>query len=116
MTLNTKTMLSAGLNQCRAISFKNNKYWVVSLIAFLFSIEMASATTYFTRQTGSWNVNSTWSTVAFGNATNAGTFPVAGDIVNIGGTVTITVTVASACTSITFEFASNKNNININSG
>lgn len=64
-------------------------------------------TTYYSRQTGNWNASTTWSTVAYGNATNTGTFPAAGDIVNIGGAggvdYTITVAVAAACGSITFQ-------------
>ncbi|MEQ9305923.1 MAG: hypothetical protein RJQ14_18560, partial [Marinoscillum sp.] len=61
-------------------------------------------TTFFSRQTGNWNAAATWSTVTYGNATNAsGTFPQAGDIVNIGNaTLTITVNVNAVCGSISF--------------
>jgi Secretion system C-terminal sorting domain len=72
---------------------------------------------YFTRQTGNWNVNTTWSTVTFGNATNAGTFPVAGDDANIGGNVTTTVTAAAAAGSLSFQSGTNNTNLlQINSG
>ncbi|MFM9840196.1 MAG: T9SS type A sorting domain-containing protein [Cyclobacteriaceae bacterium] len=73
---------------------------------------------YFTRQTGNWNVNTTWSTVTFGNATNAGTFPVAGDDANIGGNVTTTVTAAAAAAgSLSFQSGTNNTNLlQINSG
>lgn len=82
------------------------------------TVASTAPTTYYSRQTGNWNANTTWSTVTYGNATNNGTFPVAGDIVNIGGgNFTITVNVASACGSLSFEEnASNSPIVSINSG
>ncbi|MEM0576554.1 T9SS sorting signal type C domain-containing protein [Flavobacterium polysaccharolyticum] len=59
-------------------------------------------TTYYSRATGNWNSAGTWSTVSFASSTNAGTFPVAGDIVNIGGGFTITLTANASCASVTF--------------
>jgi hypothetical protein len=38
---------------------------------------------YYSRQSGDWNISSTWSTVACSNTTNGGTYPVAGDIAYI---------------------------------
>ncbi len=60
-------------------------------------------TTYFSRASGNWNESSTWSTVGFGSSTNAGTFPIAGDQVNIGGGFTVTVTAAAACASLSYD-------------
>ena len=72
---------------------------------------------YYTRQTGNWNVSTSWSTVTYGNATNAGTFPTVGDIAKIGGAVTITVTSNAVCAFIDYESATgNTNIITINSG
>ncbi|MBN4051534.1 hypothetical protein JYU16_01845, partial [bacterium AH-315-M05] len=65
-----------------------------AIVAFclLFSISNSFAqTTYYSRATGDWDVTSTWSTVACGNATNTGTFPVAGDSVIICNTHTVTI-------------------------
>lgn len=74
-------------------------------------------TTYYSRASGSWNANSTWSTVGFGSSTNAGTFPVAGDVVLIGGGRTVTVNVAAACASINFDAGTSvTNTITINPG
>ena len=73
--------------------------------------------TYFTRTSGNWNSGTTWSTVAFGNPTNAGSFPVAGDVVNIGGSTTITVTADAACTSLSYQSGTNNTNtVTINPG
>jgi hypothetical protein len=76
------------------------------LTLFLFFICMGSLvaqTTYYSRASGNWNAATTWSTVGYGDPTNAGTFPVGGDIVLIGGTgYTVTITgAAAACASIT---------------
>lgn len=70
----------------------------------ILTVAVKAATTYYSRQTGDWNSSNTWSTVTYGNATNAGTFPVAGDVVNIGGgDFTITVNVISACSSLSYQ-------------
>ena len=55
------------------------------------------AVTYYSATNGNWNVNATWSTVAYGNATNIGTFPKAGDIANIGNGYTITIASNVSC-------------------
>jgi Secretion system C-terminal sorting domain len=78
-------------------------------------------TTYYSFSTGNWNSNATWSTVSFISAVNTGTFPIAGDIVNIGNgtgpTRTVTVNVSSACASITFETDTDDNNtLTLNDG
>ena len=75
-------------------------------IGLLFIVNIANgATTYYSRASANWAVASTWSTVSFGG-TPASAYPVAGDIVNIGGGFTVTVDVASACASIQFGQAS----------
>lgn len=89
---------------------------VITLIFLLLSSTSAFSTTYYSRATGNWNANGTWSTVGFTSATNTGTFPVAGDVVNIGGGFTVTVNVASACASITYEAAGRSNTLTISSG
>ena len=73
---------------------------VVLLIGVIGS---AFGTVYYSRQTGNWNANATWSTVTYGGA-SAGAFPVAGDDVNIGGgNFTITVNVNSACGTLSYQ-------------
>jgi Secretion system C-terminal sorting domain len=71
---------------------------------------------YFTRQTGNWNSNTSWSTVTYGNATNAGTFPAAGDDANVGGGFTITVTAAVASSTLFYQSAASSNSVSLNSG
>jgi hypothetical protein len=83
-----------------AAANKNNTFFTAAAIGIL----NVSNRIYFSRQTGNWNAAATWSTVTFANATNTGTFPVAGDDVNIGGgNFTITVNVNSACGSIAYQ-------------
>ncbi|HRH02221.1 MAG TPA: PKD domain-containing protein [Bacteroidia bacterium] len=79
------------------------KALVLGLLFCLAFVGTTKAITYYSRATGNWNANSTWSTVSFVSATNTGTFPVAGDVVNIGGGFIVTVNVNSACSSITYE-------------
>ena len=61
------------------------------------------ATTYYAYQTGNWATNATWSTNHPADATNAGTYPVAGDTANLDdhpGAITVTVAAAAACTTL----------------
>ena len=70
---------------------------LVALAFILLSFD-ASAVTYYSRtNNGNWNVNSTWSTVAYGNATNTGTYPRPGDIANIGDGYTIYINASVGC-------------------
>ncbi len=93
-----------------------HSYWLVLLFIVANAID-SYAITYYSRANGNWNATTTWSTVSFASATNSGTFPIAGDIVNIGGGFALTVNVASACASITYESGvSRSNSINLNSG
>ncbi len=71
------------------------------LVAILLISNLAKATTYYSRTSGgNWNVNTTWSTVTYGNATNTGTFPKAGDVVNIGDGYTINISANIACATL----------------
>ncbi len=68
--------------------------------ALLFS-HFAMATTYYSRTNGgNWNVNATWSTVTYGNTTNTGTYPKAGDIANIGNGYTIYINANLSCATV----------------
>ncbi len=78
------------------------KFAGISLLAalLLFS-HITYATTYYSRTNGgNWNVNTTWSTVTYGNATNTGTYPKAGDIANIGNGYTIYINASVGCATI----------------
>jgi hypothetical protein len=78
-------------------------FGVIFLVLATFWGNLSAQTTYYSRSPGgNWNLAGTWSTVAFDNPTNTGTFPMAGDIVLIGGTgSTITITgTEAACASI----------------
>ena len=82
---------------------------LLPLLLFGFWGSLVAQTTYYSNG-GDWNQSTSWSTVAFGNVTNTGplpSYPVAGDIVNIGGGFTITVTGNEACGSITFSNLTN---------
>lgn len=82
----------------------------------ILTVATKGPTIYYSRQTGPWNSNTTWSTVTYGNATNLGTFPVAGDVVNVGGgDFIITVNVNSACASLNYqEGTGNSSTVTIN--
>lgn len=70
------------------------------LVQSFVPIEML-ATTYYSRASGNWNANGSWSTVTYGNATNTGTFPIAGDSALIDDGHTITINTTSACAVLT---------------
>lgn len=104
----------------------------IVLALVLFVASTVNAATYYSRTSGgNWNSAATWSTVAYGNATNAGTFPQAGDIANIGDGYTIYINTAINVATINvgqgvsgiLEFRSTSNftvnvsgNITINTG
>jgi hypothetical protein len=73
-----------------------------ALLLVFASMNLYAQTTYFSRSPGgNWNNAATWSTVAYDDPTNTGSFPVAGDFVFIGGTgstVTITGAIAACAT------------------
>ena len=69
-------------------------------ILLLLSVEV-EARVYYSRATGNWSNSSSWSTVAYGNATNTGTFPTSIDTAYIGNGVTIYINVSSSVYSLT---------------
>lgn len=86
---------------------KSNRFNYMRFFGFLALLlftawgSLLAQTTYYSRATGNWNSSGTWSTVAFGDPTNTGSFPVAGDIALIGGIgYTITVNADAACASV----------------
>ena len=84
-------------------SCTNKKSLKFGLLLFLLvnSFQSYSATYYSRISGGAWALNSTWSTVGYGNATNTGTFPKAGDIVFIGNGYNINIASNAACASLT---------------
>lgn len=73
---------------------------LVALAFLLMSMQSFAATYYSRTNNGNWNVNATWSTVAYGNATNTGTYPKAGDIANIGDGYTIFINASVGCATL----------------
>jgi hypothetical protein len=71
--------------------------------------------TYYSRATGSWNTNTTWSLSSGGGAVGSGIYPLAGDIVVIEGGHNVTVTADAACSTINFN-ATAATSLTINSG
>ncbi len=104
MNLAPNKPLSMLVNYLRAIRPDSVRFHALFFVLMLISGgNLLAQTTYFSRAPGgNWDAMGTWSTVGFDNATNTGTFPVAGDIVMIGGTgSTVNITgVAAACASI----------------
>ncbi|MBL0063783.1 MAG: hypothetical protein IPP38_01930 [Bacteroidetes bacterium] len=45
-------------------------------------------------------LNATWSTVGYGNATNTGTYPKAGDVANVGNGYTIYINAVVTCATL----------------
>jgi hypothetical protein len=116
---------------------RDKKSWLrsqklsISMLLLLFAGTSGYATTYFSRASGNWNANSSWSTVNYGNATNTGTFPKTGDIANIGNGHTVYINASVNCatlnvgqgTSGTIEYLSPANyfmnitgNVTVNTG
>lgn len=86
----------------RTILLPNPKTYVIALIAILGLTIQGNARTYYSRTNGGlWTVSSTWSTVTYGNATNAGTYPQRGDVVFIGDGYTVVMNMNAVCASIT---------------
>jgi hypothetical protein len=74
--------------------------FIISTALIVFSLQ-SFATTYYSRTNGgNWNVNSTWSTVTYGNATNTGTYPKIGDFAYIGDGYTININTTINCATI----------------
>ncbi len=81
---------------------------LVATTILVLSAHIADAqTTYYSRASSTdWNSASTWSTVAFDNPTNTGTFPIAGDNVFIGGSGSSVVITGAAAACATLSVAS----------
>ena len=123
ITSNTKSVMNiehkAGhkFKQIRSKSVTMVLAILILLTAVLFAKDINAATTYYARQTGNWNSNTTWSLTSGGGAVGSGVFPVAGDIVYIESSFTVTVTANAACASIIFSSkTSNSGTLSINTG
>ncbi len=73
----------------------------ITVFYLLIATTSLQATTYYSRASGNWNAATSWSTVAYGNAINTGTFPVIGDMVFVGDGHTILLTAATQCSGLT---------------
>jgi hypothetical protein len=100
-------------------SMKTQKALCIAALLWLLSLQ-TFATTYYSRVNGgNWNSNATWSTVGYGNSTNAGTYPKTGDAAYIGDGYRIYINTSVTCASITIgqgisgilEYASGANYI-----
>lgn len=73
----------------------------MAVLLLLLSFQVSHATTYYSRTNlGNWTTNATWSTVGYGNATNTGTYPKAGDVANIGNGYTIYINAVVTCATL----------------
>lgn len=73
--------------------------WIILMLMALFY--ESDAINYYSRQSGLWSVNSSWSTVGHGSFINTGTYPTKGDVVFIGDGHNISMNVNSITASIT---------------
>lgn len=73
--------------------------WI--LLIFMAYFHESDAINYYSRQSGLWSVNSTWSTVGHGSFVNTGTYPGKGDVVLIGDNHNVSMNVNSITASIT---------------
>ncbi len=123
------TLSQSGLKQaCQSVYNPANKqnfmeklhlpFKAIGIIVLVLMMGIRSeGATYYSRASGNWNTNTTWSLTVGGSAVGSGIFPVAGDIVNITGGRTVTVTANAACATIVFPSNNNNNNtLTINSG
>ena len=78
---------------------KTNKSLIL-IFFLLYVMPNAMGVTYYSRASGNWNANASWSTVTYGNVTNTGTFPTAADSVFVGDNHTMTINVNSACLAL----------------
>jgi hypothetical protein len=81
-------------------NFKNMYRAILLLHLLMILVKEAGATTYYSRTSGNWNASGSWSTVTYGDPTNAGTYPVSGDMVYIGDGHTILLTSSSVCAGL----------------
>ncbi|MEI6754167.1 MAG: hypothetical protein WCK78_13495, partial [Paludibacter sp.] len=83
-----------------AVSVRTKGILSVLILLLYLSINVLNATTYYSRATGNWNTNTTWSLTSGGAAVGAGIYPIAGDIVYIQNNRTVTVNAAAACADV----------------
>lgn len=120
-THTTKTLTLGGVGQTATGSWGGTTSGATNINSTFFATATGRINStnviYYSRQTGNWNAATTWSTVTYAGAA-ASAFPVAGDVVNIGGgSFTITVNVNSACGSLTYQSnATFSPTVSINSG
>jgi len=72
---------------------------ILSLIVFFNTVLKTQATTFYSRNSANWNVNSTWSTAGYGGAA-ATSYPQINDTAKIGNTYTVTINTNVTCTMI----------------
>src|SRR5436190_18692588 len=72
---------------------------MLTMLIFIETVLNSSATTFYSRSSANWNVNSTWSTAGYGGAA-AASYPQANDTAKIGNTYTITINTNVTCTMI----------------
>ncbi|MFN0187266.1 MAG: T9SS type A sorting domain-containing protein [Bacteroidia bacterium] len=72
--------------------------WILLILMALF--HESDAINYYSRQSGLWSVNSTWSTLGHGSFVNTGTYPRNGDVVFIGDGHNVTMNVNSVTASV----------------
>lgn len=71
------------------------------VLLILSTLSESKAITYYSRTSGLWSVNSSWSTLTYGSPINTGTYPKRGDVVFIGDGHNISMNVNSVTASIT---------------
>ena len=98
---NLKKIQSTGKPVKKTLAtFKKNIHSLATLAAFAGMISASFATTYYTKANGNWSATATWSTVGYGNPVNTGSFPAAGDVVNIGDGYTVLITANAAAATV----------------
>ncbi|MFZ4708008.1 MAG: invasin domain 3-containing protein, partial [Bacteroidales bacterium] len=85
----------------QSLLLKRSFILFLALVAMLVTSKANAATTYYSRLSGNWNVNTTWSNSSGGSPVGLGVYPVAGDIVYIERGFTVTVTANAACATLT---------------
>ena len=85
-----------GPQSSSAFSVNLSQAWGVVFAAF------HSPTTYYSRATGNWGTNTTWSTASCGGtAAASGMYPAAGDIVTVCNGHTVTLAAGAAAATVT---------------
>ena len=96
------TPFAMSLLKSISVKSKLNRVRVAFLLLLLSIFVNVEAATYYSRNTGNWNSNTTWSTTSGGSAVGTGVFPGASDNVVIEGGFNVTLTTNASCSSVTF--------------